>query len=191
MLVLYDKEGDAHFDTISAFIKSLRGSDPDAALYWLAKMVYAGEDPRFIFRRMLILASVDVGLADPQAVVVTNACAEAFDRVGMPEGYYHLAQAVIYLATAPKSNSIMGFFDALAAVEIENVASVPTHLKDANRDKKGFGHGAGYLYPHAYRDHWVAQQYLPTSLQGQLFYQPSTQGYEHQIATQVARRREA
>ncbi|OYE00353.1 AAA family ATPase [Nostoc sp. 'Peltigera membranacea cyanobiont' 232] len=189
--VLYDKEGDAHFDTISAFIKSLRGSDPDAALYWLAKMVYAGEDPRFIFRRMLILASEDVGLADPQAVVVTNACAEAFDRVGMPEGRYHLAQAVLYLATAPKSNSIMGFFDALAAVENENVAEVPTHLKDANRDKKGFGHGAGYLYPHAYRDHWVEQQYLPKSLQGQLFYQPSTQGYEHQIATQVARRREA
>ncbi|MHC5673523.1 AAA family ATPase [Nostoc sp.] len=189
--VLYDKEGDAHFDTISAFIKSLRGSDPDAALYWLAKMVYAGEDPRFIFRRMLILASEDVGLADPQAVIVTNACAEAFDRVGMPEGRYHLAQAVIYLATAPKSNSIMGFFDALAAVEIENVAEVPTHLKDANRDQKGFGHSAGYLYPHAYRDHWVEQQYLPTSLQGQLFYQPSTQGYEHQIATQVARRREA
>jgi putative ATPase len=189
--VLYDKEGDAHFDTISAFIKSLRGSDPDAALYWLAKMVYAGEDPRFIFRRMLILASEDIGLADPQAVVITNACAEAFDRVGMPEGRYHLAQAVLYLATAPKSNSIMGFFDALAAVENENVAEVPTHLKDANRDKKGFGHGAGYLYPHAYRDHWVEQQYLPTSLQGQLFYQPSTQGYEHQIATQVARRREA
>ncbi|MCC5610684.1 AAA family ATPase [Nostoc sp. CHAB 5834] len=189
--VLYDKEGDAHFDTISAFIKSLRGSDPDAALYWLAKMVYAGEDPRFIFRRMLILASEDVGLADPQAIVVINACAEAFDRVGMPEGRYHLAQAVLYLATAPKSNSIMGFFDALAAVEIENVAEVPTHLKDANRDKKGFGHGAGYLYPHAYRDHWVEQQYLPKSLQGQLFYQPSIQGYEHQIATQVARRREA
>ncbi|MEH2003535.1 MAG: AAA family ATPase, partial [Nostoc sp.] len=187
----YDKEGDAHFDTISAFIKSLRGSDPDAALYWLAKMVYAGEDPRFIFRRMLILASEDVGLADPQAVVVTNACAEAFDRVGMPEGRYHLAQAVLYLATAPKSNSIMGFFDALAAVENENVASIPTHLKDANRDKKGFGHGASYLYPHAYRDHWVEQQYLPKSLQGQLFYQPSTQGYEYQIATQVARRREA
>ncbi|MHC5917534.1 MAG: AAA family ATPase, partial [Nostoc sp.] len=114
-----------------------------------------------------------------------------FDRVGMPEGRYHLAQAVLYLATAPKSNSIMGFFDAFAAVENENVAEVPTHLKDANRDKKGFGHGAGYLYPHAYRDHWVEQQYLPKSLQGQLFYQPSTQGYEHQIATQVARRREA
>ena len=127
--VLYDKEGDAHFDTISAFIKSLRGSDPDAALYWLAKMVYAGEDPRFIFRRMLILASEDVGLADNNAVVVVNACNQAFDRVGMPEGRYHLAQATLYLATAPKSNSIMGFFDALAAVEQEKEAEVPTHLK--------------------------------------------------------------
>jgi putative ATPase len=189
--VLYDKEGDAHFDTISAFIKSLRGSDPDAALYWLAKMVYAGEDPRFIFRRMLILASEDVGLADPNAVGVINACAETFDRVGMPEGRYHLAQATLYLATAPKSNSVMGFFDALAAVEREREAEVPTHLKDANRDKKGFGHGAGYLYPHAYRDHWVAQQYLPASLQGQLFYQPSQQGFEGEIGTQVARQREA
>jgi putative ATPase len=189
--VLYDKEGDAHFDTISAFIKSLRGSDPDAALYWLAKMVYAGEDPRFIFRRMLILASEDVGLADPNAVVVVNACANAFEWVGMPEGRYHLAQATLYLANAPKSNSVMGFFDALAVVEKEREAEVPNHLKDANRDKKGLGHGAGYLYPHAYRDHWVAQQYLPSSLQGQVFYQPSTQGFEGEIKTQVARHREA
>jgi putative ATPase len=189
--VLYDKEGDAHFDTISAFIKSLRGSDPDAALYWLAKMVYAGEDPRFIFRRMLILASEDVGLADPNAVVVVNSCAQAFEWVGMPEGRYHLAQATLYLANAPKSNSVMGFFDALAVVEKEREAEVPNHLKDANRDKKGLGHGAGYLYPHAYRDHWVAQQYLPSSLQGQVFYQPSTQGFEGEIKTQVARHREA
>lgn len=189
--VLYDKEGDAHFDTISAFIKSVRGSDPDAALYWLAKMVYAGEDPRFILRRLLILACEDIGLADPQAVVVINACASAFDRVGMPEGRYHLAQATLYLATAPKSNSTMGFFDALAAVEKENVADVPSHLKDASRDKKGFGHGEGYLYPHAYRDHWVAQQYLPASMQGQVFYQPSMQGFEAEINTQVALRREA
>ncbi|HEY9693970.1 MAG TPA: AAA family ATPase [Oculatellaceae cyanobacterium] len=167
--VLYDKEGDAHFDTISAFIKSLRGSDPDAPLYWLAKMVYAGEDPRFIFRRMLILTSEDVGLADPNAVVIVNSCAEAFDRVGMPEGRYHLAQATLYLANAPKSNSVMGFFDALAAVEREKESEVPTHLKDGNRDKKGFGHGAGYLYPHAYQDHWIEQQYLPASLQGQVF----------------------
>ncbi|MBO0352039.1 AAA family ATPase [Phormidium pseudopriestleyi FRX01] len=189
--VLYDKEGDAHFDTISAFIKSLRGSDPDAALYWLAKMVYAGEDPRFIFRRMLILASEDIGLADPNALVIVNACAQTFDRVGMPEGRYHLAQATLYLATAAKSNSIMGFFDALATVEKEREAEVPSHLKDANRDKKGFGHGAGYLYPHAYRDHWVEQQYLPQSLQGRVFYQPSNQGKEAEIATLVARQREA
>lgn len=189
--VLYDKEGDAHFDTISAFIKSLRGSDPDAALYWLARMVYAGEDPRFIFRRMLILAGEDVGMADPNAVVVVHACAEAFDRVGMPEGHYPLAQAALYLATCPKSNSVMAFFDALAAVEQEREAEVPTHLRDANRDKDGFGHGKGYLYPHSYREHWVAQQYLPGSLQGQVFYQPSGQGYEGQIQQAVARRREA
>jgi putative ATPase len=189
--VLYDKEGDAHFDTISAFIKSLRGSDPDAALYWLARMVYAGEDPRFMFRRMLILASEDVGLADPQAVAIVNACAEAFDRVGLPEGRYHLAQATLYLANAPKSNSVMGFFDALAIVEQEQQADVPNPLKDANRDREGFGHGAGYLYPHAYRDHWVAQQYLPASLQGQIFYQPSDRGAEAQIADRLARQREA
>lgn len=189
--VLYDKEGDVHFDTISAFIKSIRGSDPDAALYWLARMVYAGEDPRFIFRRLAILASEDVGLADPQAVVVVTACAAAFDRVGMPEGRYPLAQATLYLATAAKSNSVMGFFDALSAVEQARESEVPTHLRDANRDKHSFGHGAGYLYPHAYRDHWVAQQYLPGSLQGQVFYQPSSQGYEDQIRQQVARQREA
>ncbi|MGC8826032.1 MAG: AAA family ATPase, partial [Anaerolineae bacterium] len=169
--VLYDKEGDYHFDTISAFIKSLRGSDPDAALYWLAKMVYAGEDPRFIFRRMLIFASEDVGLADPHAVTVVNACAEAFDRVGLPEGRFHLAEAALYLATAPKSNSVFAFFDALATVEQEREAEVPVHLRDASRDQEGLGHGAGYLYPHAYRDHWVAQQYLPDSLQGKVFYQ--------------------
>jgi putative ATPase len=189
--VLYDKEGDAHFDIISAFIKSLRGSDPDAALYWLARMVYAGEDPRFIFRRMLILASEDVGLADPEAVARVNACAATFDRVGMPEGRYPLAQAALYLATAPKSNSVMGFFDALASVERQREADVPSHLKDANRDKHSFGHGANYLYPHAYRDHWVAQQYLPDALQGQVFYQPSEQGFEAEIRTQVERRREA
>jgi putative ATPase len=189
--VLYDKEGDAHFDTISAFIKSLRGSDPDAALYWLARMVYAGEDPRFIFRRMTILASEDVGLADPQAVVVVNACAQAFDRVGLPEGQYPLAQAALYLATAPKSNRVLGYFDALAAVEKERESEVPNPLKDGNRDREGFGHGAGYSYPHAYREHWVAQQYLPTPLQGQVFYQPSDQGYEGQIRDRITRQREA
>jgi putative ATPase len=189
--VLYDKEGDAHFDTISAFIKSVRGSDPDAALYWLAKMVYAGEDPRFILRRLLILASEDIGLADPHALGVVAAAAQAYDYVGLPEGRYHLAQATLYLATAPKSNSAMGFFDALSSVEREREAEVPDHLKDASRDREGFGHGEGYLYPHAYRDHWVAQQYLPEALQGKIFYQPSQIGYEVRIRDQVARRREA
>lgn len=189
--VLYDKDGDYHYDTISAFIKSLRGSDPDAALYWLAKMVYAGEDPRFVFRRMLIFAGEDVGLADPGAVRVVNACAEAFDRVGLPEGRFHLAEAALYLATAPKSNSILAFFDALSVVERERESEVPTHLRDSSRDKEGFGHGEGYLYPHAYRDHWVAQQYLPDALQGRTFYQPGEQGYERGIREQVARRREA
>jgi len=189
--VLYDKEGDAHFDTISAFIKSVRGSDPDAALYWLARMVYAGEDPRYILRRLLILASEDIGLGDPQAVGVVVSCAEAFDRVGLPEGRYPLAQATLYLATAPKSNSAMGFFDALAAVEREQAQEVPNPLRDGNRDRQGFGHGQGYLYPHAYRDHWVEQQYLPSALQGRVFYQPSDQGYEATIAHQVAQRRDA
>jgi putative ATPase len=188
--VLYDKDGDAHFDTISAFIKSLRGSDPDAALYWMAKMVYAGEDPRFIFRRMLIFAGEDVGLADPNALRVVTAAAQAFDYVGLPEGRFHLAEACLYLATAPKSNSTLAFFDALAAVEQEREANVPSHLQDANRDAADFGHGQGYLYPHAYRDHWVAQQYLPDTLQGRVFYQPGDQGYEATVRDQVARRRE-
>ena len=189
--VLYDKEGDYHFDTISAFIKSLRGSDPDAALYWLAKMIYAGEEPRYIFRRMLILASEDVGMADPFAIQVVNACAAAFDRVGLPEGNFPLAQAALYLATAEKSNSILAFFDALDAVRNEPDSEVPNHLRDANRDSEGFGHGAGYLYPHAYRDHWVAQQYLPGALQGKVFYEPTGQGYEARIGTAVTQRREA
>ena len=190
-VVLYDKEGDYHFDTISAFIKSLRGSDPDAAMYWLAKMVYAGEDPRFILRRMLIFASEDVGLADPQALVLVESAAATFDRVGLPEGRFHLANAALYLATAPKSNSVMAFFDALSVVENERDGEVPSHLRDASRDGQDLGHGQGYLYPHSYRDHWVAQQYLPDALQGKLFFQPGNQGYEAQISDQVARRREA
>jgi putative ATPase len=188
--VLYDKDGDYHYDAASAFIKSLRGSDPDAALYWLARMVYAGEDPRFAFRRMLISACEDVGLADPAAVQVVLACAQAFDRIGMPEGQFHLAHAALYLATAPKSNSALGFFDALASVEAE-AAEVPNHLKDSSRDAKGFGHGEGYLYPHAYRDHWVAQQYLPDSLRGRVFYQPGSLGLEGERRLAVLERREA
>lgn len=188
--VLYDKDGDLHYDTISAFIKSVRGSDPDAALYWLARMVYAGEDSRFLFRRMLVLAAEDVGLADPQAVSVVAGCAQAFDYVGMPEGRFHLAEAALYLSTAPKSNSAMGFFDALNAVETQVEGEVPAHLRDANRDAEGFGHGEGYAYPHAFRDHWVAQRYLPTALTGRVFYQPSAVGYEGELANQVTRRRE-
>jgi putative ATPase len=188
--LLYDKEGDYHFDTISAFIKSLRGSDPDATLYWLARMVYAGEDPRFLFRRMLIFASEDIGLADTEALQVVVAAAESFDRVGLPEGRFSLAHAALYLATAPKSNSTLAFFNALETVEKEQEDDVPNHLKDASRDSEGFGHGAGYLYPHAYRDHWVAQQYLPSSLQGRAFYQPSDQGREKDTGDQVRRRRE-
>ncbi len=189
--VLYDKEGDVHYDTISAFIKSLRGSDPDAALYWMARMVYAGEEPRFIFRRMIVFAGEDVGLADPDALRVVMACAQAFEYVGMPEGRFHLAEAALYLATAPKSNSAMAFFDALETVGREQEAEVPAHLRDGNRDKEGFGHGEGYLYPHAYRDHWVAQQYLPDALQGRVFYQPGGLGHEARIKAEVQRRREA
>ncbi len=189
--VLYDKEGDVHFDTVSALIKSIRGSDPDAALYWLARMVYAGEAPRFLFRRMLILAAEDVGLADPNAVSVVLACARSFEQVGLPEGRFHLAQAALYLACAPKSNSILGFFDALDAVEHERSEDVPSHLKDSSRDAEGFGHGEGYLYPHAYREHWVAQQYLPVGLQGRVFYRPSDQGFEAEVRTTLARHREA
>lgn len=189
--VLYDKEGDAHFDTISAFIKSVRGSDPDAALYWLARMIYAGEDPRYIFRRLIILASEDIGLADPSAVSVVMGCAQAFDRIGLPEGRFPLAQATLYLANTHKSNSTMAFFDALKTVTEQQAGDVPTHLKDGSRDKAQFGHGKGYLYPHAYTDHWVAQQYLPGTLQGRMFYQPGNQGWEGSVAPQLFRHREA
>lgn len=177
--VLYDKDGDYHFDTISAFIKSVRGSDPDGALYWLARMVRAGENPRYIFRRLLILASEDVGLAEPGAISVVEACAAAFDRVGLPEGQFHLAHATLYLANAAKSNSTMAFFDALEAVNSAPVGDdVPNHLRDASRDGAQLGHGHGYQYPHAFRDHWVAQQYLPDSLRGRMFYQPGSLGWE-------------
>ena len=189
--VLYDKHGDAHYDTISAFIKSLRGSDADAALFWLARMVEAGENPRFIFRRMLISASEDIGLADPQAMIVVEACAAAFERVGLPEGLYPLAQAALYLAGAEKSNSLLGFFDALKTVREANRQDVPSHLRDANRDGAAFGDGVGYRYPHAYAEHWVEQQYLPTALQGEVFWQPGTLGWEGQRRERMAKRRAA
>ena len=134
--VLYDKDGDAHYDTISAFIKSVRGSDPDAALYWLAKMLYAGEDPRFILRRLIILAGEDIGLADPMGLVVANAAAQAFDYIGLPEGVYPIVEATLYLATAPKSNTAGAYFKAFQLIEQEGITGVPQHLQDANRDAK-------------------------------------------------------
>ena len=189
--VLYDKQGDAHFDTISAFIKSLRGSDADAALFWLARMIEAGENPRFIFRRMLISAGEDVGLADPQAVVVVEACAAAFERIGLPEGLYPLAQAALYLACTEKSNSTSGMFEALRQVREAQRQEVPPHLRDANRDGDAFGDGKGYRYPHAFREHWVAQQYLPSALQGEAFWSPSRQGWEGQRRERMLERRAA
>ena len=187
--VRYDRAGDEHYDTISAFIKSVRGSDPDAALYWMARMIYAGEDPKFIMRRLLILASEDIGLADPQGIVVASACARALEWCGLPEAQYHLAEAVVYLATAPKSNSLGAYFKALAEVEAEGKIEVPNHLKDASRDSKALGHGKDYKYPHEFPEHWTAQQYLPDSLKDKKFYEPSEQGREKEIAEQWRKRR--
>ncbi|NIN67271.1 MAG: AAA family ATPase [Anaerolineae bacterium] len=185
--LLYDKDGDAHYDTISAFIKSVRGSDPDAALYWLAKMIYAGEDPRFIARRMIVLASEDIGNADPQALTVATSAAQALEWVGLPEAQYNLAQAAIYLATAPKSNSAGAYFKALADVEEQGIVEVPDHLKDSSRDREALGHGEDYKYPHQYPEHFVPQQYLPEELQGRRYYEPSDQGYEKEIKRRLGR----
>jgi len=177
----YDKNMDEHYDTISAFIKSVRGSDPDAALYWLAKMIHAGEDPRFILRRLLILAGEDIGLADPQALQVAASAAYAFEFVGLPEGIFPIVEATLYLTTAPKSNSALGYFDALKEIEQQGAQPVPLHLMDANRDAKGFGHGQGYRYPHDFPGHFIAQQYLPEDLRGKQFYRPSAEGREAEI----------
>jgi putative ATPase len=189
--VLYDKDGDAHYDTISAFIKSVRGSDPDAALYWLAKMLYAGESPRFILRRLIILAGEDIGLADPLGLVVANSAAQAFEFVGLPEGIYPIVEATLYLATADKSNSAGAYFKAYARIEEEGKVDVPRHLQDSNRDAKGLGHGEGYVYPHEHDGHHVGQQYLPTALLGTYFYRPSVEGYEASVKDRLARWREA
>ncbi len=179
--VLYDKDGDVHYDTISAFIKSVRGSDPDAALYWLAKMLYAGEDPRFILRRLIILASEDIGLGDPLGLVIVISAAQAFDYIGLPEGIYPMVEATLYLATAPKSNSAGAYFKAFERIELEGKTSVPKHLQDGNRDGKTLGHGIGYQYPHDSEEHFVPQQYLPEELLGTYFYEPTVQGYERQV----------
>lgn len=189
--VLYDKDGDAHYDTTSAFIKSVRGSDPDAALYWLAKMLYAGEDPRFIVRRLLILAGEDIGLADPMGLVVANAAAQAFEYVGLPEGIFPIVEATLYLATAPKSNTATSYFKAFQRIEDEGKIEVPLHLRDDSRDGYALGHGKGYKYPHMDPNHFLPQQYLPKSLLGTYFYGPSNQGYELEVANRLARWREA
>ncbi|MFZ2097219.1 MAG: AAA family ATPase [Anaerolineales bacterium] len=189
--VLYDKDGDAHYDTISAFIKSVRGSDPDAALYWLAKMLYAGEDPRFILRRLIILSGEDIGLGDPMGLVVASAAAQAFDYIGMPEGVYPIVEATLYLATAPKSNTATSYFKAFQLIEGEGVGDVPQHLQDSNRDAVALGHGKGYQYPHESPNHFLPQQYLPKSLLGTYFYNPSSQGYEAEVTERLDRWRAA
>ncbi|MCX6056264.1 MAG: AAA family ATPase [Chloroflexi bacterium] len=189
--LLYDRKGDAHYDTISAFIKSVRGSDPDAALYWLAKMILAGEDPRFILRRLIVLAGEDVGLAEPRGLQIVSAAAYAYEYIGMPEGIYPIVEATLFLATAPKSNSTGSFFKARASIEENGTGVIPTHLMDGSRDAKGFGHGLGYLYPHLYSGHFAPQQYLPSNLIGTRFFEPSDQGYEREMAEWLERWRTA
>ena len=189
--VLYDKDGDSHYDTISAFIKSVRGSDPDAALYWLAKMIYAGEDPRFILRRLLILASEDIGLADPQGLVVTNAAVQSFSYLGLPEGIYPIVEATLYLSTAPKSNSAGAYFKVYTLIERDGFGDVPNHLKDNNRDAAALGHGKNYKYPHSDDGHFTPQQYLPKEQLGNYFYLPSDEGHEVEIRIRLERWREA
>lgn len=182
-VINYDKTGDNHYDTISAFIKSMRGSDPDAAVYYLARMLYAGEDAKFIARRIMILASEDIGNADPQALQVAVAAAQAVERLGMPEARIVLAQAVTYMASAPKSNSAINAIDkAMRVVQETKTPPVPVHLQDAHYKSAGkLGHGKGYKYAHDYKNHYVKQQYLPDGLTGEVFYEPSENGYEQQI----------
>ena len=182
-VVRYDKGGDNHYDTISAFIKSMRGSDPDAAVFYLAKMLYAGEDIKFIARRIMICASEDVGNADPQAIQVAVAAAQAVERIGMPEARIILAEAVIYIASAPKSNSVISAIDqAMEAVRTEKTRPVPVHLKDTHyKGAEKLGHGAGYLYPHDFPGHYVKQQYLPDGMEGRTFYHPSDEGFEKEV----------
>ena len=182
-VVRYDKSGDNHYDTISAFIKSMRGSDPDAAVYYLARMLYAGEDIKFIARRIMICASEDVSNADPMALVVATSAAQAVERIGMPEARIILAQAVTYVASAPKSNSAITSIDeAMESVRNEKISGIPTHLQDAHyKSASKLGHGVGYQYAHAFPNHYVEQQYLPDELVGRAFYRPTKNGYEKTI----------
>ncbi len=198
--VRYDKSGDEHYDTISAFIKSVRGSDPDAALYWMAKMLHAGEDPRFVLRRMFILASEDIGLADPNALVVVASAAQAFEWVGMPEGHYFLSHACLYLATAPKSNSAGAIWKALGHIEEFGPGDVPPYLRDKSdtfhgpvRDqykqamKESAGDHGSYQYPHDHPGGWVNQQYLPLGMEPPGWYRPKDIGYERVIRERLER----
>jgi putative ATPase len=185
-VLAYDKAADEHYDTISAFIKSVRGSDPDAALYWLAKMIHAGEDPKFIMRRLLILAAEDIGLGDPQGLVVTAAGAQALEWCGLPEAQYHLAMVTVYLATAPKSNSLCAYFQALDDIKKQGRAEVPQHLRDSSRDAARLGHGQGYQYPHDDPQHWVPQGYGPPGRPLPHYYQPGNLGYEAKVAEWLA-----
>lgn len=182
-VISYDKTGDNHYDTISAFIKSMRGSDPDAAVYYLARMLYAGEDIKFIARRIMICASEDVGNADPMALVVATSAAQAVERIGMPEAQIILSQAVTYVACAPKSNAAYGAIDAaMSAVKNNVTPPVPVHLQDAHyKGAEKLGHGLGYKYAHDYPNHYVEQQYLPDALVGTRFYEPTEMGYEAKI----------
>ncbi len=185
--VVYDRDEDAHYDTISAYIKSMRGSDPDAALYWLAKMLYAGEDPRFIARRLVICASEDVGNADPQALLVATAAQQAVELVGLPECRLPLAQATVYVACAPKSNaSYLGIEKAMKDVESGKTLEVPEHLKDANYSgAERLGHGKGYKYAHSYPGHIVKQAYLPEKKR---YYEPTDQGFERELKARLLRK---
>ena len=184
----YDKSGDEHYNTVSAFIKSIRGSDPDAALYYLAKMVAAGEDPRFIFRRLIIAAAEDVGLASPMAIAVVMACAQAFEWVGMPEGQFHLAEATLYLATSQKSNSAGAYWQALKYLEEHGYQPPPAYLRDKNTLLRGERDASpGYRYPHDFPGGWIAQRYLPEGVPGG-WYQPKGNGYEQRITEFLSKR---
>ena len=187
-VIRYDKDGDNHYDTVSAFIKSMRGSDPDAAVYYLARMLYAGEDPRFLARRIVICAAEDVGNADPMALVVAESMAAALDRIGMPEGKLLLSQACLYVASAPKSNAATtAIFSATELVARTATAPIPPYLQDAHyRGHEQLGRGVGYRYPHDYPGNYVAQDYLPEKLRGTVFYAPSDNGKEAEIKARLA-----
>ena len=179
--IVYDKNGQNHYDIVSAFIKSIRGSDPDATLFWLANMLEAGEDPNFIFRRLLISASEDVGIADPNAIVVVQSCCDAFERVGFPEGLYFLTQASLYLAISPKSNSTKNIYKAIETIKSINAYEVPSHLKNNSNS---------YENPHNYPGNWVAQEYLPISIKGLKIWKPNNNGWEKTKYEELLRRKE-